>query len=519
MTFFSKKSNSGKTSMPNKRIFLQWTIPITLMAAVLIVVVCNSFAISKSDAKEVIYERLIMQSKKAAVEIKSNFDNAVAAAAAVGRVMEEPMLATENHLLRYAKEIKKAQPNCYLVVIADNDGQGFTSAGKVVNIEERDYFSISRSEHFCKTENDGITGGEAFVFSVPYYMNNISEGNVYIFIAPETVEEWLPVFDYDTNAAFGVCDSRGAYIDSFGKATAYFEGERYIENVQKSKMVDMTYAIFTMKLGKRVGYAFSTELKDEEKTIVSVPLGIGDWQYLTVLNQNYVDTLVDNVWDNVRELAWSLGVIAVIYVAVMVIISLYNRIILNQKNRELAHKADTDLLTDLNNKIATERKIQEYIDTHPDSQGLFFLFDIDNFKKINDTMGHAFGDEVLRTLGIQLRNEFRVTDIIGRTGGDEFILFLKDLNSDDLLEKEAKRLEDLFENFQAGEYVKYSATASIGATVYPRDAKDYQGLYKTADTALYEAKRRGKNCLVFYNKDLQAIDEEKKATPIESDMR
>jgi diguanylate cyclase (GGDEF)-like protein len=94
------------------------------------------------------------------------------------------------------------------------------------------------------------------------------------------------------------------------------------------------------------------------------------------------------------------------------------------------------------------------------------------------------------------------------------------LNSDEILAKEAKRLEDLFNQFKAGEYVKYSATASIGAAIYPRDAQDYQGLYKSADKALYEAKRRGKNCLVFYNKDLQEVDtENNKATPIESDMR
>lgn len=208
------------------------------------------------------------------------------------------------------------------------------------------------------------------------------------------------------------------------------------------------------------------------------------------------------------------------FAAVVTVIVVIGRVRYDQQSKVLVDKADTDLLTELNNKIATERKIQEYIDTHPNSQCLFFLFDIDNFKKINDTLGHAFGDEVLRSLGLQLRNEFRVSDIIGRTGGDEFILFLKNLNSDEVLAREAERLENLFHQFKAGEYVKYSATASIGVAVYPRDAADYQGLYKSADIALYEAKRRGKNCLVFYNKDLKEVDtDKKKATPIDSDMR
>ena len=113
-------------------------------------------------------------------------------------------------------------------------------------------------------------------------------------------------------------------------------------------------------------------------------------------------------------------------------------------------------------------------------------------------MGHAFGDEVLRTLGHSIGAIFRASDIIGRTGGDEFTIFLKNLNDDVLLEKEAAKLGNFFKNFQAGEYVKYAATASIGAAVFPRDGKDFESLYKAADSALYVAKKRGKSQLAFY---------------------
>jgi len=154
-------------------------------------------------------------------------------------------------------------------------------------------------------------------------------------------------------------------------------------------------------------------------------------------------------------------------------------------------------LTGLNNKAATERKIRAYIDEHADEQALLFVLDIDNFKKINDTMGHAFGDEVLRELGHQIQAYFRVTDIIGRTGGDEFMIFLKGMKDNEIILKEAKKLDYFFKNFQAGEYVKYSATASIGAAVYPRDAADFESLYKAADKALYTAKQRGKNQIAF----------------------
>lgn len=520
MELFKKDQTNDTTEETRKKVILQWAIPIVILVAVLIVIVSNFFVISRNDAKDTIYDRLIAHSANAAAKVDGVIDSATAAATAVARVMEDPQTISSTNIMWYARELKISQPNCYLVIIADNEGNGFTSNGTQVNIADLDYFSISRSVRYYKTENDGVTGSAAYICEVPYYKDNISLGNIYMFLAPTLIQELLPIYDYDMKASFGICDSKGSLIGSFGGDTVFFEEGQYIENLRSAKLVDMSFARITTRLGKQVDFAFATEKDGEEKTIISVPLGVSDWQYMTVLNQSYVDKLVSNGWKNIRSMTITLGLIAVAFAVVILIITLINRIHYNQRNQELAIKADTDLLTELNNKIATERKIQEYIDTHPDSQCLFFLFDIDNFKKINDTLGHAFGDEVLRSLGLQLRNEFRVTDIIGRTGGDEFILFLKDLNTDEVLEKEAKRLENLFSQFKAGEYVKYSATASIGATVYPRDAKDYQGLYKTADKALYEAKRRGKNCLVFYNKELKEVDtDKKKETPIESDMR
>lgn len=520
MELFKKDLPKETIEKSRKRAILQWAIPFSLLMVVLIVIVTNFFSISKNEARNTIYDRLMMQSENAATDIKGAVESAVATASAYGNIVASSEELTDKDMLWYAREVKVSQPNCYLVIIADNDGYGYTSNGTQINIAGNDYFSISRNMQCFKSADDGVTGSEAYVFAVPYYKNNISIGNVYVFLAPAYIEGILPMYDYDMRASFAFCDSKGKFLGAFGGESNFFENNQYIENLRGANLIDMSFARITTRLGKQVSFAFSADFKGEHKTIVSVPLGVGDWQYVTVLNQGYVDKLVSNGWSNIRAMTISLGLIALAFVAVAVAITFFNRIQYNQRNHELALKADTDLLTELNNKIATERKISEYIATHPDSQCLFFLFDIDNFKKINDTLGHAFGDEVLRSLGLQLRNEFRVSDVIGRTGGDEFILFLKDLNTDEVLAKEAKRLENLFSQFKAGEYVKYSATASIGAAVYPRDAKDYQGLYKSADKALYEAKRRGKNCLVFYNENLKEVDtDKKKETPIESDMR
>ena len=193
------------------------------------------------------------------------------------------------------------------------------------------------------------------------------------------------------------------------------------------------------------------------------------------------------------------------------VINIVGKIRSNEKKKELEDKADTDLLTGLNNKLATERKIKEYMAKHPDRQSMMFILDIDNFKKINDTMGHAFGDEVLRSLGHQIGSIFRATDIIGRVGGDEFMVFLKDIPNDETILKEARKVEEFFKNFQAGEYVKYKATASIGVAVFPQEGAEFEALYKAADQGLYKAKKRGKNQLAFYRDRTPAGQEQPQA--------
>lgn len=130
---------------------------------------------------------------------------------------------------------------------------------------------------------------------------------------------------------------------------------------------------------------------------------------------------------------------------------------------------------------------------------MMFLLDVDNFKTVNDTMGHAFGDEVLSTLGEEISSIFRASDIIGRVGGDEFMIFLKAVATPEVVRKEARKVEGFFQNFHVGEQAKYAVHASIGVAVFPHEGVDFETLYKAADQGLYKAKRRGKNQLAFYD--------------------
>ena len=507
-TRLEKKKKSEK-KFNTKALIMQWCIPVALFLVVFSIMMNNYWNICKKEAEDAVYTELIAESTRQSYAIQGLFNQAEAAATAVAEVISSEE-CTDEDFERLAKVLSKVQDSTYLVAIATNAGRAHVSNGMLSDISGNDYFTVSRSTRYYITEDDGLLHEPAYIIAVPYYRKDVCEGAIYMYIAKEKVEALMPLGQYDNLSSFIICTSKGVLLDSVGEETIFAEMNQYLENFRSARLDEITYARITMRLGKGAAFACSAERKGEYKTIISVPFGISDWQYNTLVNRDYVESVIYKNWQSGRTMVMGLVVALVGFAVVVGFIVFINHMRDNEQKKDLSNKADTDLLTGLNNKIATERKIQEYIDTHPDSQGLFFLFDIDNFKKINDTMGHAFGDVVLKTLGTQLAKEFRVTDVIGRTGGDEFILFLKDLKTDEEIAKEAKRLEDFFRQFKAGEYVKYSATASIGGTVFPRDGKTYDALYKTADTALYEAKRLGKNRLVLYNKDLREVTEEDK---------
>ena len=86
------------------------------------------------------------------------------------------------------------------------------------------------------------------------------------------------------------------------------------------------------------------------------------------------------------------------------------------------------------------------------------------------------------------------------------MVFLKDIATEEAILKEARKMEVFFKNFQAGEYVKYKATASIGVAVFPQEGSDFETLYKAADQGVYKAKKRGKNQLAFY-RDREPVEQ------------
>ena len=169
-------------------------------------------------------------------------------------------------------------------------------------------------------------------------------------------------------------------------------------------------------------------------------------------------------------------------------------------NDRLTHQARHDALTGLPNRLVFEERLGRALEEarrHDWLLAVFFI-DLDRFKQINDSLGHATGDTVLRQVAGRLAGAVRKGDCLARLGGDEFGLILNGLSdTNDGLRVGRKLVESLSPPFQIGTREIF-LTASIGISLYPRDGREAVTLQSNADAAMYRAKYRGRNQIEFF---------------------
>lgn len=187
-----------------------------------------------------------------------------------------------------------------------------------------------------------------------------------------------------------------------------------------------------------------------------------------------------------------------------------------ENKQKLYSEARRDSMTYLWNYKYTKEYIVEFLRLGKRS-GTFFIIDIDNFKKINDTMGHLFGNEVILSVSRALKSVFSDSDIIGRVGGDEFVVFMKDETSRRNILEKCNAVCRAVKNVYCGEK-GCQISASIGTSRYPMDGKEYDTLFEKADAALYYVKKNGKNSGILYDGNLEGMETERTETCPEPEL-
>lgn len=406
----------------------------------------------------------------------------------------------------------KNHTDAYQVVMANNRGQGMLADGTRVSVLYEPYYCNSAQKEAITSfvEKEGISEKSAIVTSIPITGDGkLIRGYIYMYFNLQSMdmEKYLNDSTSEINYSFAVLHGKDDVLwHSEDGCEELFRNMNFVSNVKDLKFERMGFNTFSSRMTSHRDIKAVIKDETEEHFVFGVSLEMEDLYLLMETDLENIEREEKAEWEVARKILYWIFLAVSAFIILMMIFTLVRKKDFERRSKALNEKAETDLLTELNNKISTEEKIQNYLITHKNEQAMMFVLDIDNFKKINDTMGHAFGDEVLRAVGKGLRAEFRYSDIIGRMGGDEFCILLKGLNNDALITKEANRLLYFFRNLVVGDYVKYSATASIGAAVFPRDGENFEELYKAADKALYKAKRRGKNQLAFYNASFDTYD-------------
>ena len=292
-------------------------------------------------------------------------------------------------------------------------------------------------------------------------------------------------------------------INAVNKGTAdYTYGDLYsIESNTREKYYKNISVIYKNKLNNDLCIGLSNNndvllLRIINKIINSISAEeLNTIVYKNTLYTKNKITLQSFIYSNYIE-------VMIFIISILVITSLSTYIIMkirlqnkNKQNSLLKEKSETDSLTGIFNRGACKELVSNYIENKSnDLYGAFFIIDIDNFKGVNDNLGHKIGDDVLKDLADNLKRLFRKSDIVGRWGGDEFIVFMKDLDFSNLhvASKIATNLCNTMNKTVTYNDISQNISLSIGI-VFTKDNINFTELYQKADEILYTVKENGKN--------------------------
>lgn len=498
-----KNKQVRKETVKETNMIAQWVIPTFFLSLFLIITFFSYYKYMEKKTTETV----LLRHQHFVDSLSKDYENRIYALTQIGKVAANRMSDSEGldelERVRILSGITKntSAKKAYFVKMngsaVDDLGIKYEKIPVTENVSTM-LDGIPKVTEFCNDEH----GNKVLMIVSPIMTETEMLGSVVISYEPSELMEVIDSPNYLSTNTYVLVTDHGDVLECVGEDNLDVHvGENLFEKLEATNVsfVQNSLRSLTRNILNQANGVAEVLYGGTGKYLVYESVGSYHCSVVMAMNSALVKNGIREENKETSKLIFRIAMAFVLFIVIIISINRISKLKYIDANKELQNKADTDLLTDLLNKIATEKKIIDYLQNEgKGKRAMMFVLDIDNFKKINDTMGHAFGDEVLSTLGKQIRGEFRVNDIIGRTGGDEFIIFLKDLKDDATMKREAERVAEFFKNFRVGEYTKYSATASIGAAAYPADAQDFESLYKAADQALYKAKKRGKNQLAFY---------------------
>lgn len=376
------------------------------------------------------------------------------------------------------------------------DGIGLSSTGEAMpSGNGQNFFEKSiRGESVVSEPFESVVDGENLIaLSVPVYQGDAITGVLVGSYDVRYINE-IPFSDlYDGSGYVYIMDLGGKVIAMDSRYSAQWNDVNFYDY----------YSRFTFDGGDSLagvqedfeqgrGGVCLLHSGSDARYLVYEPIGYNHWVLCYVVPQKNAQQSYAFIQE--YEVALSLFVVAglIILLAVLQYINARDR-------RQLVDRAETDAMTGLLNAVSTRETIDAWL-RHEGCRGVqaLIMLDIDKFKDVNDTYGHAVGDEALRQTAGLLKRHFRGTDIVGRVGGDEFIIFMKNIPDARIVEKQLTRLCAAFHTLRVTDTPELRLTCSAGAAMSTQCSGDFDTLYKQADQAMYTVKRGTRDGFSIY---------------------
>lgn len=368
------------------------------------------------------------------------------------------------------------------------DGTGYTSDGITTQVKDRPYFitAMSGKRALSNPISSSVDGDNKVVLAVPVRRN----GEVTAVLGGSydvgALSNLLFADIYDGKGYSFIVTADGSVVSS-GTTYADWLERNFFDAYGKVKYSKGSLEQMREDFQERSGGSIIVDNQGVGSYLAYEPRDCNDWVLCYVVSEE--NAKASYVFITHYELLLGLAFLAGVGALLLTMQRLNAR-----DRRRLMQKAEEDPLTGLLNKESTARSITDWLNEER-CKGfqVLLMVDLDHFKEINDTYGHATGDLVLKKAAQVLRGVFRETDIVGRVGGDEFMVFLKNVGNPEVVQRLMSTLNSRIRAVKVDDLPEETLSCSIGAAFYPRHGKDFTLLYENADRALYEAKRAGRN--------------------------
>lgn len=371
--------------------------------------------------------------------------------------------------------------------IIDSDGNALYDNNVVKNVAHRRYFkeSMQGKQSLSDPLESSVDQQTRVILSVPIYKNNQVVGVVGGSYNVTKLGNML--FDdlFDEQGKSFIVDQDGNLITR----------DKKYEKKHNIKTIDNLFDICDEKEVK-------TDFNQQESDLIQIqtkknkslylaysPLKINDWMICYIVPVHVTQESYTFIKHYETLLATFLGLIVL---SLMIYLAHSN----SRENKYLIHLSEIDPLTSVFNKETTQKLIDQKLKNH--EHFCFLILDVDDFKSVNDNYGHALGDKVLKILSDLFKNHFRQTDIVGRIGGDEFIILIED---EHIAESRIQSLLKKVNALKIEELQDFKLSISVGMAFAPSNGTTFMELYRHADHALYQTKRTGKNNYKIYKND------------------